>query len=80
MRTVTGGPEPAARGAADLSDPLSVSGQGVEAGTGCQGPDLHTKVCRATDQQVEVIIVVQAEDWREKSEKGRERDEGVRIF
>ena len=45
-----------------LSDPIAVAGQRVEEGALAQAPQLDRCVCRAADQQVQLVTVVNAED------------------
>lgn len=45
-----------------LSDPLGVSSERVEAGTGRQRPDLYREVCRTADQHIQFIVVVHTKD------------------
>lgn len=44
-----------------LGDPLCVPGERVQAGPSRQSPHLHSEVCRATHQDVQLVIVVDTE-------------------
>lgn len=52
-----------------LGDPLSVSSKSVDTGPWRQGPDFYSEVCWATDQGVQLIVVVYAEYCKKKKAK-----------
>ena len=53
-----------------FGDPFRVAVERVEAGARRHGPDLHGEVCRAADQEVQVVVVVHTEHWTGQGGKG----------